>query len=84
MPVHKTPEDYIDDLHAALQDHYSIKIPKRIVSSIVKQTQLSIIHTLKQGDQIDVHMQCSLSFGRPPYDTKKVFRTEIELSTDHI
>lgn len=65
MPVQKTSQDYIDQVHESLEKHYNTTIPKRIVKKIIDQAQLSIIHHLKQGNQVDIHPLLSLIPYRP-------------------
>jgi hypothetical protein len=82
MPTIKTGKDYIDDVHAALEKHYKITIPKRVVKKVIDQTQLSIISHLKQGDQVVIHPILSLTPYRPRCKTinnlfiKKVVKTK--------
>ena len=54
MPIIKNSDKYIDQIHAELQDHYHITIPKRIVKTVINQYELSINNALKQGKQVEL------------------------------
>ena len=66
MPIQKTSDDYIDQLHDIIQQHYRFHIPKRMTRLIIKQFQLSIIHHLKQGNHIYLKPFLSLSLSSLP------------------
>jgi len=52
MPIIKTTDDYIDECHRALEEHYGITVPKRIVKTMLKQLKVSVYTSLKMKRQV--------------------------------
>ena len=65
MPIVKTSEQYVAQIHKELCDHYHITFPIRITRTIINQYKESIHNALKQAYQIELANTLTISPSTP-------------------